>query len=574
MKNKILKKLNIFCIIIGLLIGSVNSYGASVIYAPTTVPTVSANDGNSGSVIMPESEVYASLNEDASMANYYAVFNIFENNGNYYCNDNGKLVVNAWRKISKYSFAQFAPVDDFPEEYIWAFFGAGGKALKSTNGKIRKYAIGNSYYAFNEYGQMLQGFFNESGEMWDERSEQNPFYLINDDKENLYHADEISGALTSGWLIYAGNVEKYPNKNIIWLYFNPSTHRVTRTTSSNYKSMTINGSTYAFDDVGIMLTGFEAYQYNEEHGGNTSRVPYFNESGAEVKNGFMNVDFEDEWASDIYENDEYDDYDNITIYLNKNGKMYKNTIKQIDSGYYGFDDNGVMVKGLSVWNGNEYVTTINAEQTSIKQYINSGKYVDRNGVTRTLSSNDEVHYFNQNGKRVTSSVSIEFREGSYTFSANNLGALNGLHNKKYYAHGILMKPESGVKFGVYIPDPVKENYTMAELELAGAVVVNSSGTVINSTTGQKDENDYYWLVNGSRFLNVYSVNVKKQGTKYYFRGTNSKGNEEWIEFGEKDHYGRTCVTDVMTNGKRTSSGAVSYYQVKITNENALNFTIK
>jgi len=36
--------------------------------------------------------------------------------------------------------------------------------------------------------------------------------------------------------------------------------------------------------------------------------------------------------------------------LSKNGQLYKNIIKQIDRNYYGFDQNGVVLKGFTVWN--------------------------------------------------------------------------------------------------------------------------------------------------------------------------------------------------------------------------------
>ena len=105
-----------------------------------------------------------------------------------------------------------------------------------------------------------------------------------------------------------------------------------------------------------MLTGFEASQYNEEHGG-TLRNVYFGSDGAEIKNGFFNVDLSDDYAYDKYE--EYEDTDeDITIYLSKSGQVYTNMIKKIGSAYYGFNHNGVLLKGLTVWDSNGYVATI------------------------------------------------------------------------------------------------------------------------------------------------------------------------------------------------------------------------
>lgn len=590
MKKIPFKKLNILIIIFTLLLSEAATFAeANIIVAPTkpieTLPPYSSSnyfnsvspgnvlrpvapDSNS-SIVSPNSEVISSISFEASSIDYNNIYNIIEDNNNFYCYENGELVKNGWRKISRQSFAEFAPVYSYHDNYIWAFFTNNGRAIKASNDKIKKVKIGDSNFAFNEYGQLLLGFFNDNGEMWDETQNEDPFELL-DDRNSIYHANEFSGVLTTGWYRMNNVSSRYPNKNSIWMYFNPSTFKITRSTSNNYKSLNVNGKTYAFDDNGVMLTGFEASEYNESHGG-SSKTVYFGEDGSEVKNGFFNIDMSDDYVYERFE--EYGDEDeDITIYLSKNGQVYKNAIKKIGASYYGFDSNGVLLKGLTIWNGSNYVATIDTENTDGKSFISRGIYKEKNGGSAVLGNSDTIHYFDHRGKRVTSGK-IDFSDNLYIYEANSGGAITGTHNKKYYVNGILLKPEES-KYGVFVQNPTKQNYTMSELSNTYNIVVNSNGTVQSGSQVLRDDDDRYWLLSGSALKNVYTANIKKTGNSYYFRSINSEGQDTWIPFGEKDKQGRTCVEEVLPNGTRLGNGAISYYQTKINSSQAINFYIK
>lgn len=577
MKVLNIKKLNI--VILAMIIGFANIATfaeANIIYAPTREQTVAANaptkevysPSAQSSIVTSESISAASYPQDS--IDYVNTHNLTEKNNNLYCYENGEPVRNGWRKINRLSFALYAPVDNFSYSYIWAYFGSNGAALKGSSGSIKKARIGNYTYSFNEHGQLLTGFFNESGEMWNELMGEDPFDLLYDGG-TLYHSSDLSGAMTSGWYKLNSTTSRYPNKTSIWMYFSPSNFKITRATGDNYKSLNVDGKTYAFDDNGVMLTGFEATQYNEEHGG-SSKVVYFGEDGAEVKNGFYYVDLSDDTNAERFE--DYEDYDeDITIYLSKNGMVYKNTIKKIGSSYYGFDYNGVVLKGLTVWNGGDYVTTIDVENTDAKDFIMSGNYSSKYSGSGSLSSGDILHYFDSRGKRVTTSARLDFSDAAYTYSATNGGALEGSHNGKYYIHGLMLKPVSGVKYGVYIVSPNKTDYSMSELVKTTNVVITNSGSVISSKSAQKDEDDNYWLISSKSLINIYTVPIKVSGSTYYFKSENSNGREDWIKFGEKDAYGKTCVTEVLSNGTRVSGGAISAYQTTLNSESAMNFNI-
>lgn len=573
-----IKKFNI--VLLSMVIGFSNIATfaeANIIYAPTTAPTIK-NIEQTQEVYSPSStqiigsevsSVSASYTQNS--IDYVNIYDIVAHNNNYYCYENGELVKNGWRKISRHSYAQFAPVDDFNYGFIWAFFASNGAAVRGSSGSVRKAKIGNYTYSFNEYGQLMTGFFNESGEMWREGMSEDPFDLLSDNG-TLYHSSESNGAMTTGWYRFNYATSRYPNKDTIWLYFNPNTFKITRTTNNNYKSANIDGKTYAFDDNGVMLTGFEASKFNEEHGG-SSKMVYFGEDGAEIKNGFYNVDADDDTNNEMFENlDEYDE--DITIYLSKNGKVFTNGIKKIYSSYYGFDKNGAVVKGLSIWNNGEYVATINTDDTSGKDFIISGRYITKNGEHGTLNSGEVLHYFDANGRRVTTTARIDFSDESYTYSATNYGAIEGHHNNRYYIHGLLLKPDNGVKYGVYIVSPTKSDYTMEELVNTNHMVITNSGAVISSRGAQRDEDDNYWVTTNKSLVNIYSVPIKVTGGSYYFKSTKANGNEDWIPFGDKDRNGRTCVTDVHPNGTRVAGGAISSFQVRLGSDSAINFNIR
>lgn len=586
MRKNVLKKLNISTFALIFLVSNIATFAeANIIYAPTQMPPTAQRTENyinydsygniiapeaNVSIVSPNAEVITAYSYESGSIDYVTVHSIVEENNNYYCYENGATVRNGWRKISRRSFAEFAPVDAYHDSYIWAYFTSNGRAIKANSGRIKTAKIGDYTYSFNEYGQLLLGFFNDSGEMWDDNRDEDPFELL-DDKNNLYHSDEVNGVMTAGWYRMKNTTSRYPNKNSIWLYFNPSNYKATRSTSSNYKSLNINGKTYAFDDNCVMLTGFEASQYNEDHGGSTKNV-YFGSDGAEIKNGFFNIDLSDDYVYEKYE--EYEDNDeDITIYLSKNGQVYRNMIKKIGSGYYGFDSNGVLLKGLTVWDGNGYVASIDTDDTDAKSFISSDIYTQKYGGGKTtLSSNETLHYFDERGKRLTS-AKINFSDDQYTYEAVNSGAINGLHNRKYYIHGLLIKPQYS-KYGVYIINPTKANFTMEELSNTNNVVISSNGTIQNGSSVFKDDNDNYWLVIGSQLKNVYTVNIKKTNGSYSFKSTSKSGREEWIPFGTADIHGKTCTEDVVPNGTRLPSGSVSYYQTKISTDQAMNFYIK
>ena len=540
------------------------------IYAPTAENIISGGANVYTPHVAPAEVINEAVLEAESTDNDN-IYNVVENNNSLVCyNKDGSIVKNGWRKINIHSFAEFAPISERHGNYVWMYFGSSGRAIKGGS-SIRKYNISGKSYAFNEYGEMLKGFFNNAGDVWEEGMTESPFDLISSDNDDLYFAN-ASGEMQTGWKrIENFKEDLYPNKVFLWLYFKPGTYKLVRSIGNNYKSEKIDGRTYAFDDLGIMLTGFEAYNYNESHGGNTSKVVYFADDGHEITGGFVNVDIWDDNTNYFVEDldtDVYDDED-VIVYMNRTGKMYRDEMRKIGSYYYGFDDNGVLVRGLSVWNGRTFVATINTDDTNGKEFIISGSYRDKRGNNNTLGLGEKVYYFDSNGRRQGSAV-IDFSDETYTYTGNNNGGYNGLDNKKYYSNGLLLKPIDE-KYGVIVRNKTKSNLTMQEICSGVAAVVTSSGQTLSGNSAHKDDNDYYWLTQNGALLNVYNINVRYRSGAYEFKSESTRGREEWIPFGEKDFYGRTCVLAVTNNGTRLENGAVASYQVKIERASALNF---
>ena len=114
---------------------------------------------------------------------------------------------------------------------------------------------------------------------------------------------------------------------------------------------------------------------------------------------------------------------------------------------------------------------------------------------------------------------------------------------------------------------------MSELVNTTNIVINNNGSIVSSNSVQKDDDENYWLISSKSLINIYSVPIKITGGTYYFRSENTNDREDWIRFGEKDAYGRTCVTQVLPNGSSTSDSAKSAYQVTLNSESAINFHI-
>ena len=549
------KKNHIIISIVSILILASSVYAESgIIVAPTREPkdtNVNRSMTVSPSTNIEYSVAESTLNSDPGMLDMFNIYNATEDsNGHIYCIGlDGNYVKNAWRMISLYSYEYFGIIPlGYSEPYVWMYFNNTGRAIKGSSSKMRRYKIDGLNYAFNEYGMMIKGYFNDEGEIWIDDNDSDPFDLLNG-SNYLYYADEYTGVLKSGWKLYTEGSDKYDYKNEIWLYFNPSNFRSIRANNNYYKLQSIGNKKYAFDSNGVMLTGMESLLYDSD---SNEKIRYFNADGSVVTNGFVSVDFDDEIAEDIFSDYDYDE--DITIYLSKNGTIYKDQIKKIDSHYYGFDENGVVIKdALTIWSNGHFIDTISSEDTNAKRFMMNNEYVNKKGERGYYINGMTIHYFDKRGRRVNS-AKLEFSDEDYTYTASTNGAYEGVHSKKLYCHGIQVK-SIDAKYGIYIVNKNKESYSSDEIYAnRNAYVVNDRGNVQSSMIGTKDDSDRYWLTNSEgNVLGIYSVKVK---SGYYYSVATS-GREEWIPFGKEDKRGKTEKD----------------YLVKIPYDSAINFNV-
>ena len=142
---------------------------SGVIVAPTK--QIESRDINQDMIVSPSKSVEYStaestLTSDPGMLDVFNIYNAVEDsNGHIYCMGlDGNYVKNAWRMISLYSFENFGVLPlGFNDAYVWMYFNNTGRAIKGTSNKMRRYKIDGVNYAFNEYGMMIKGFFNDEG---------------------------------------------------------------------------------------------------------------------------------------------------------------------------------------------------------------------------------------------------------------------------------------------------------------------------------------------------------------------------------------------------------------------------
>ena len=220
--------------------------------------------------------------------------------------------------------------------------------------------------------------------------------------------------------------------------------------------------------------------------------------------------------------------------------MYVKGWKQIQSKYYYFDTNGVMLSNQ--WIGNYYVGQDGAMLTS--QWIKD-RYVDANGLWSpdhwinndgkwwyrhqdgTYTKNDfevidnQTYYFDNDGYRVTGWKQVE--NDKYYFNASGIMATDQWINTYYYVdeNGKMVKNKwLGIYYldsnGVWQPDRWIYNGRWWYRYGDGSYPVNKFD-VINNNVYYFDSNGY--VVTGWQVIN---------GNWYYFNGSGAMLKSQWI----------------------------------------------
>lgn len=414
-------------------------------------------------VIKPSGDDKYYLDTDGLMVRDYLLENY--NNSVYYFDDDGKMVKNTWVAVEP-TQVEFGMDSNAPTIYLY-YFGQNGKAFKARNGVTRK-TIDGKKYLFNENGQMMFGWINEDGERLNE-------YESNDDpfKGYCYFAgDETDGVLREGWMEYRdGSVDdNYYKKESLYLYFKPGDNKKHYAKNGEkYIKKSINGKTYAFDENGISIQGWDSEMVSDLE----TTTYYFSENQDDP--GRMH---KKEWVytvpSKIQNENDHDMDIERWFYSNGNGNIAKNTLKKINKSYFVFDKEGIMKTGLCIVekSTNEYIDTIDLERTDGKDFIISRYYVSHDKIDTgdkleysffddktmkifyfTEENNGEEDEEDENvevGKRKTGLSKVAFSDDDYDFYSNGVSEYEGKKKKRYYQAGMRLKADSDLGLGLVL----------------------------------------------------------------------------------------------------------------------------
>ena len=563
------------------------------------------------------------LGEDGSMQTDYFLEDYGDAGNVYYFGSNGAMVTNTWVAIDP---SIVSNQSEYVPDAYWYYFQASGKALKGSNGSIKKTTVDGKKYAFNEFGQMLTGWFDETGTIYTEDND-DPF-----SSAVYYGGGENDGVLRSGWVTFndgttlsnvgSGNYGRdLSDVDNLYFYFNTTNNKKLGVDESteDYVTKKINGKTYAFAaGNGIMLAEWDAYNYVASTSkGNTY---YFSDSddGHQAKKGWVYA-----VPNEAIDKSAHDDDEEKYMYFLNNGDMVMDQIKKINGKYYAFNKSGIMQTGVVMYKADgSFAAKWNSDNTRGAEVAKEGIYRNGDNEKKSIDNSYFIHYFGSDGARRTGANVIEFADDTYTFASNNNGHFEGVKSKKYYSKGILLAASADIKYGLMTYD-YENNSRKAQswdepngTENRFVVLTTAGAKQKGATSAKKDADGNYWFIDKDKedqCLGIWSVEIKKtnnadatdftfkkqnteyaikvaSGEVYWFKSDFNGSSNKWIPFGLKDDAGKTCtlnkkgtgkVTDDELNKLTSTQDITAFkatnttdgsYAIKPSNDYALNFT--
>ena len=542
-------------------------------------------------------------------ANGYVVYDYLledYNGATYYFNDDGVMVTNTWVAVDPYQVDN--QMGNPPSIYLY-YFGNNGKAFKAKGSSIVRKTIDGKPYLFNDFGQMLSGWISEQGERYDEyNTEEDPFI------DNIYYGgDETDGVLRSGWfeMVEGSITDAYYQRSSLWFYFNKKNNKkVFNDTSERYLTKKINNKTYAFDENGVMFTGWDADPENK----------FFHSEDTNVKE--LGALTRKEWIYTV-PSEEINARDNAEdtmrwFYSLGNGQIAKNAMRKINTFYFAFNKTGIMRTGVVLFDKvtKEYVDSIDIENTDGTDYIVSRYFISVETEDYEVFDDKKhvIHYFENDeskpdyGVKKNAKQTVYFADADYEFGSNTKGAYNGINKKTYYQAGVKLTAEPNLGFGLVLvgykdlsngsiikelsyinsPNPFANEDEFHENNLNDYIVkyidpdyipvfvmVDKRGQRILKINGvKKDKEKYNWLMDENGYVEkILEVDIKyvpKDHTWYYRSQEKGTNRTKWLKMatatdpGEVDSFGR-CASTVRGEGD---------YEIYIDNTYALNFRLK
>lgn len=502
------------------------------------------------------------LGEDGSMQKDYFLED--KDNATYYFGSNGAMVTNTWVAIES---SRVENQGDYIPDNYWYYFQASGKAVKGTSTSPKKMTIDGKKYMFNEFGQMCTGWVDESGKTINPDDEENPF-----ESAYYYAGGDNDGQLRSGWVTYtdgySGDGEDYlVDKTNLYFYFNTSNNKKVGNNADGAVTKKINGRTYAFDDKGVMLSGWDAVNSPEAAADSIkNKTVYFSgeDDGHQVKKGWVYA-----VPAETVDSSAYGDGEEKYMYFNSSGEIVYDQFKKVNGKYYAFDENGIMKTGLVLWNTSkqgateagdktnarfsgtidldwatgEDVTKRGILQTGAKDYIlvspiglligpateyATAKTESFGGGGEVGTEQIKIHYFGEDGARKTGTNTVEFSDNQYQLNTSASGDKgSGVFSKKYYQLGFLLKASADLKYGIYAVASESQlkgqESSYSELLTNGGYQVLTTGGALQkgASTAKKDADGNYWFIDrdlNNTLRGIWTVNVRKNASAFTFKG--------------------------------------------------------
>ncbi len=481
----------------------------------------------------------------------------------YYVDANGVMVKNTWVKVVN----EDQDDDEDPAEYHYYYMQSSGKAYTAGDSDSTKFkTIDGKRYAFDDDGIMLYGWVDDGSEM---QNDDDGWASVTGEDAMYYCGSWEDGAMKTGWQYIEVYDDDEDDDMTYWFYFQSNGKRLQKKdfsdTADTYRTKTINGKKYAFDERGVMV-----YQWVIQTDSNA--VPssgsasaadwqYFSspEDGARATKGWFKVvppnedntfdsDFTDgnKEAHDGFDYTDADDEDENWYYADSKGVLAAGEIKKIKGKYYGFmPDDGKegaasMMSGLVLIQVDDdgKVTGVaddGIDADELDDLIDGKDYVDdiANGYTLYYFGDDE----DSDGVMRTGSTTINLDGDSYSFYFEKSGGkeskgagVTGIDDDKYiYKAGVKIKADSDDKY--QLVKVTSDEGTEVDLAASGVTVTKIDSTdVRNDDTLETDsyrnddddtlryiilDGEGYYLVNTSGTVQKNKT-AAKDGDDWYF----------------------------------------------------------
>lgn len=459
------------------------------------------------------------VDEEGKMVRKYLLEDYDDNV--YYFGTDGKMVKDTWLCIYA---DKVKNVGTYVANTYWYYFKSDGKAMKSKGSGVNISTIEGKKYIFNEYGQMLTGFIDASGESITFEDNDNPF------EEAVYYCgDENDGVVHLGWYDYVYGYETEDEDDYryklgdIYLYFDlRSGKKVTG-------KKTINKKEYLFNDEGIMMTTWDSYENNI-----SDDAYYYGDmtDGAKTKQKWVY-----RVPSALLDAKAYNDEEEKYLYYDNSGLPTRNKIKKINGEYYAFDKSGIMKTGLVIFHETDgYVATVDFDYAVAEDFIKRGElatgetktfYINYDGTASVKntetgypkSGNIKLHYFAEIGERKVGLNKIKFNDYDISFKSSNTGhKKTNVGKSEMILNGVVASTLGESKYGIVVTDnsygyEAQGTNFVKNLQDNNYVVINEKGKIQKGRSNAvKDDSSNYWLIGGKtkdKYLRgIWTENVK------------------------------------------------------------------